>query len=834
MSTAARPQEVRTRRGVLALGDRIAWQGSRWTVTALSGASVRLSPADGEGCPVLVLVDGLVEEDDFTLLSPEPRALPAATVPPLDLLEAFEPEVAKKAHAWERHIIEIHTGRLPEAPEDSPPRAAYDPARHTLVDRYRAKAEELSAVWGRPVSAKTVERRRLRWKRRGIWGLVDQRSMRIGGRYGRVDVRVVQVLSNLLAPQHLPPAADGTVLRRRLSAELHRRYRQEAEKLNPSRPTFYRLLEKMGVRLLPLRAPRGSPLDAAGRSRPPYTRTTAVAPGAVVHIDASGLDITVVGDDGRPTAAEFLVMVDVATRSILAALIRPKTPGRRSTKGRKPGRRGGRNARKYGRAIKAVDASLLITQALEPKPVRAHWPAESRLEHSHSGLPHTRLLQADPRLAGCAARPLIMPSLIVADNALVFSANAFTRACSYLGINARPARKGTPTDKAIVERTIKSIKSLFCQHVHGHTVREADGRYRRAQDGRRLWSLPEINDLLQQWIAVGWQQRPHDELRDPAHPAQPPLSPNRMYAAYVPLVGHLPIHLSDVDRLNLLPCQWRTVTDQGIELNNRHYESKGLNEFRGVPSPVRGRRRRGKWPVHYTPYRPEQVWLRNPYLESDDPKAWVPADFVFRDYIRGDWTEYAWNQARAELLEEGEGRRPAQEAVARRTDELLNRAEQGPLTAQPEYPQGLAPALHLPEAEPVDPYAGQPPVDPAEVPALSITTAAAGDGLFSGRPAAPPPAAGSDGGGQTAQWTAAVQAAPAAGGADEAFFLRPHLPYRAPAATAPARAAATAAPRRPLPAVPGLLAADQAPGFFVRRSRPGERKKLPPDKRGGP
>ncbi|MFC6064336.1 Mu transposase C-terminal domain-containing protein [Streptomyces ochraceiscleroticus] len=767
MSTAAaRPQEACPHRGVLALGDLITWQNRRWTVTALSGASLRLSPESGGGCPVLVLMDALVK-DGFTPL-PDRDALPAATVPPLDLLEAVAPEVAKKAHDWERHIIEVHTGRLPETPEYAPPRAAYDPARHTLVERYQAKAAELSAAWGRPVSAKTVERHRLRWKRRGVWGLVDQRRIRIGARYGRVDVRVVKVLSELLAPRRLPPAADGTVLRRRLTAELVRRYKREARELNPSRPTFYRLLAKMGVRLVPLRAPRGSPLDAAGRPRPPYTRTVALAPGAVVQIDASGLDITVLGDDGRPTAAEFLVMVDVATRSILAALIRPKTPGRRrSTKGRKPGRRGRRNARSKGRAVKAVDATLLLAQALEPKPVRAHWPARARLEHSD--LPHATLLAADPQLAGTAARPLIMPSLIVADNALVFSANAFTAACSYLGISPRPARKGTATDKGLVERSIKSMKTLFCQHVHGHTVREPDGRLRRGGDGQPLWTLPEINDLLQQWIAVGWQQRPHDELRDPLFPAHPPLTPNQMYAGFVPSEGYLPIQLSDVDRLNLLPCQWRTVTHQGIELNNRHYEAEELREYRGVPSPLRGQHR-GKWPVHHNPYRPERVWLRDPYLEKDDPRAWVPADFIFRDRIHGDWTEYQWDQARAELREETGGSAQEEES-ARRTNEILNRAEQGPLTAQPEYPAGLAPAPRLPGPEPVDPYKGQPPVDPAEVRALPVT-AAAGEDLFAGPLTAPPsspPAAGSDGG-EEAEWAAAVQPLPTAGDAAEVFF----------------------------------------------------------------
>ncbi|MEU5547281.1 hypothetical protein AB0G85_33715 [Streptomyces sioyaensis] len=136
--------------------------------------------------------------------------------------------------------------------------------------------------------------------------------------------------------------------------------------------------------------------------------------------------------------------VDVATRSIIAAVVRPKTPRRR--------RRGAQARpglicaqRSTGRATKAVDASLLLAQALVPAPMR---PGFSPLAHaSASHLPYDELVAADARFAQAAGRPVIVPDLIVIDHGTVFAGRTFFDACAWLGISIRPARRRTPTDK---------------------------------------------------------------------------------------------------------------------------------------------------------------------------------------------------------------------------------------------------------------------------------------------------------------------------------------------------------------------------------------------------
>ena len=132
-------------------------------------------------------------------------------------------------------------------------------------------------------------------------------------------------------------------------------------------------------------------------------------------------------------------------------------------------------------------------------------------------LPHARLLDIDARMELAAAEPVIVPDTIVIDGGKVFVSETFTRACDRLGISVQRARPRTPTDKAIVEATFGSINTLFCQHVAAYTGSNPTPRgerRRREPHGR----MPELQDLLDEWLIAGWQHRPHDSLRDPYFP----------------------------------------------------------------------------------------------------------------------------------------------------------------------------------------------------------------------------------------------------------------------------------------------------------------------------
>jgi putative transposase len=139
-------------------------------------------------------------------------------------------------------------------------------------------------------------------------------------------------------------------------------------------------------------------------------------------------------------------------------------------------------------------------------------------------LPHASLLDVDARLAQAAAVPVITPETIVCDRGRAFLSDTFRRACHTLEISLQPAHPDTPTDKPHIERTLGSVASMFAQFLPGHKGRSTEHRGKEPEQ-QAVWSIHQIQALLEEWIVARWQTRPHDGLRDPLMPGRP-LSPN--------------------------------------------------------------------------------------------------------------------------------------------------------------------------------------------------------------------------------------------------------------------------------------------------------------------
>ena len=167
----------------------------------------------------------------------------------------------------------------------------------------------------------------------------------------------------------------------------------------------------------------------------------------------------------------------------------------------------------------------------------------------------------------------------------------FRASCAYLGISLQPARKATGTDKPHIERTLGSVASLFAQFVAGYTGRSPE--YRGRGDGQQaVWSLGELQELLDEWIIAAWQNRPHDGLRDPLHPGRA-FTPNEKYAAMVEAAGYVPVALSADDYVELLPARWHAVNAYGDQGEPPDLRRPGAQP---VP-PAAVRRQRAQEPV---------------------------------------------------------------------------------------------------------------------------------------------------------------------------------------------------------------------------------------------
>jgi hypothetical protein len=620
----------------IAVGDRVRVEGTGHIVIGVTGPRVRL--ADDTGTVRTVSVIELQTDPGFDLVDTQTPVVPRPEIG----LEGLPAAAVEEASWWEAHIVEVVYGLSPDAPPGARPKPQYDPERTSLTAREKAKAAELSAV-GRPVPVSTLKHRRQRWEARRLAGLVDHRVAKRMSATGRVDERVVAAMRQAIGEAtNASSRTVGFVIWR--TREILTDAGVDGE-VAPSQRTMYRLFDTL-ARGKHTTGSASTRRSLAGRPGGMFSTLPAAAPGEWVQIDSTPLDVLVLLDDGVPGRVELTGMIDVATRVVPAAVLRPTT--------------------------RSVDASVLLARAVTPEPMRPGWV--EALKMAHSVLPYDRLLSIDERLEHAAAKPVIVPDTIVIDHGSVFVSHNFRASCRHLGITVQPAHLASGAEKPHIERYFNSVGSLFCQFVSGYAGRNPDRRGRHV-DGQPLWSMLELQELLDEWLVSCWLNRPHDGLRDPQHPGRA-FTPNERYAALVEAAGYVPVALGPQDYIELLPAQWRAVNAYGIKLNRRSYDSDALNPLRMQPSGVR--EKKNLWEIRHDPYDVSRIFVRG-------RDGWISVFWRHLDRVPMPFGELAWDHARRQLVADGGS--VAEEQIAEAVAALLRRAHHGP--AEQEKPKKL-------------------------------------------------------------------------------------------------------------------------------------------------
>jgi len=625
VSAGSRPR----RPGRLAVGDRVRLAGTLQTVIAVAGTAVWLAASSGV-VTEMSLVQLLMSEGFEMAVGSSCPPLPPLT--PLDVL----PEaVAAEALWWERHIVEVLRGVPPQAPAGTRPKPEYDPAVVSLTGREQAKAAELTAA-GRPVTASAIAKRRRRYEARGVAGMADHRTGKPVSPHGRADPAVAEAMRQAIAEAEQESSRTATYLFWRTGQILEAAHGRGTVEL-PSQRSLYRLLDKLSAGKHTTGSAR-TRRSLADRPDGPFGQTDAWAPGEVMQMDSTPLDVLVRLDDGVVGRVDLTGMIDVATRTVTAAVLRPTT--------------------------KSVDASVLLARTVTPEPMRPGWA--DALAMARSALPWQRLLGIDARLEHAAARPVIIPETIVVDLGKVFLSRNFRAACNFLGINFQPVHGGSGWEKGHIERMLGSAGTLFAQFVAGYAGFNAERRGRHAGQ-QAVWSLLELQDLLDEWIVAAWQNRPHDGLRDPAHPGRM-FSPNEKYAALVETAGYVPVALSAADYVELLPATWRAINAYGVKISYRTYDDQALNPLRHQRSGIHDRK--DLWEIHYDPYDVSRVWVRDHWRGG-----WITLFWRQLHRVAAPFGELAWDHTRRA--------RPGatEEELADAVADLLDRAHHGPAGA---------------------------------------------------------------------------------------------------------------------------------------------------------
>jgi putative transposase len=191
-----------------------------------------------------------------------------------------------------------------------------------------------------------------------------------------------------------------------------------------------------------------------------------------------------------------------------------------------------------------------------------------------------------------------------------------------------------------------------------------------------VWSIIELQALLDEWIVATWQNRPHGGLRHPVTPDKA-LTPNEQYAALVEVTGYVPVPLSADDYVELLPVSWHAINKDGIRLNKRTYDCKALTPYRRQHSGVE--RRKGLWEVHCDPYDVTRIWVRN---HHDRDSGWITVPWKHLRSAPTPFGELAWQHAREILARRGQDQVTEAE-IAQAASDLLDRAGRGPESKVP-------------------------------------------------------------------------------------------------------------------------------------------------------
>jgi putative transposase len=571
------------------VGTRFEANGTQYNVIAIRGGL--LECRNGQGATELLAADDVMLAHDLRI---DDRAYSPSMPQPL---EGVPKAALQKARALEQHVLEVMTGfPQPESDDETQPaREQYDPSTTTLSQRIVQKALELK------LNASTLWNLKRRYESRGLIGLVDARVLRVLTAFKRIDPRVKEAVLEMLDAEKTKSHKTKRVMRGNLERILKEKHNESVPL--PSDATLNRYLSMVGK---PLGVFSTSKQRKSMSNRPNrhFGTFQATRPGQVILKDATTLNVFALDPiTMKWVQVQLSVAIDLYSRSLVAWRLTP--------------------------TLSRVDASFLLFDILAPKSGSSDWHESTRSHYfgipdeiwiapkeandldsaTDKGTPNQEVTRV--------AIPSVYPEEIVVDKGKVFVSEAFRQSCLVLGINLQYARTFAPTDKANVEAIFNYIKNNFCAHLPGFTGADISSRGVDVED-TAFFFISELEQRFAEWVATEWQQRSHRGLfLPPATKLE--LSPNDMYKEGLARAGFVYILPDPTIYYDLLPCEWRKVTDTGVSVDSLFYDHPRLYYYRDLASRYSGKYA-GKYPVRVDQRNLEEVFFFD-YL-ADTPQ-WI-------------------------------------------------------------------------------------------------------------------------------------------------------------------------------------------------------------------
>lgn len=623
----------------LRFGDRVWFDDAEWAAVRYDGGFWRLRQDDGT--TTSVDLQTLVSDPTFHVVGHDPFAASVALT--LNLLDEFTVDEIAEAERMARHLKEVFTG-YPDgyANDEHPkPRPQYDTSR-PQKERIATKVDELKAL-GLKGSPATLYRK---WEHLNEGGL---RRLIVGNagssfdplaKYRKAWPGLIECIQDQFAAEVGKSTGDRKRFHWHVKERLAAKSREDgADYRMPSQSTFNRILRYFPESRQAFRSAKA--LEQMALNPPGiHTPKRALAPGDIMEIDATRLNIRVRDHLGNVTHAELIVLIDVCTKLICGWDIVPITS-------------------------KAVDAAWLLAQALRPPTYRQGWPEAVRFAASQ--VPFERAVTIDQRLAHASLQPAIFPKEIQPDNGRTFRSNTFDTMTAFLGSTVQMSRVHTPTDKPHVERGFRSAES-FLQFFRGYTGGSVERRGSDADDDA-VFGIHVVKDLFAEYLYVVYNRTPQKGLREPGNERRR-LTPIEMYELHVHRTGFVHVPAPEDIYFQCLPTKRRKITERGVEIDRLHYSGEAIAAFRrpsGAPD--------GKWTVKVDPHDRSRVWWQHP--EDGD---WHPLHWVHAPYVGEPLSDHLIRHCAKTADDRVNGRRATEAEIAQVLDDLRRRAATGDLT----------------------------------------------------------------------------------------------------------------------------------------------------------
>jgi putative transposase len=521
-------------------------------------------------------------------------------------LDAIDAKQEKSIAEMIQHIEEVTEGK--PLPTRVAPSHLYDLATTTSDERIRNKSIELKER-GQAVSQSTLRRKISLYRKFGSAGLIDKRTTKAHLPMQHVDPKITEVVAAVLKAEQRKSNGTRERFAKRIEDEMDKRYPGTGAQI-PSPKTLSRYASVLGHGQYTF----GKSQNRRSASLAPtsvFKSRPAFLPGQETQVDTSLLEVFVRDEHGDAKRPYMAKLMDKATHSVLAIAL--------SFDG-----------------MKGIDLAVLLARALRPPRFRegAHNPMGSEFPL----LPWAENLSPEDLKVFDGRRPFIVPERIMTDNGSDYRSDVFASMCARHEISLTHSSVLTPTNKAMIERSFEAFKNYFTQYLPGYCGGDVSVRGVDPASDPDLLDIYTLASLIDEFVAVVWQNLPTSALRDPVHPIITH-SPNTMYAAMFPLMGFVDTPLDEDEYVSILPKVSRQITRAGVNLYYRRYDSPELDRYRTLANPD------GtgfKWDFRYDPYDPSSIWMFDPR-----EKKWIRCEWVHKDRLDVPFAAWTRRETRA-------------------------------------------------------------------------------------------------------------------------------------------------------------------------------------------